>query len=90
MRHLNSESGIIKLTYQVQKDSPAKLNITLNYIDFQNCVDLKMLVVNPANHEERNLAMENTEREKYEITIDQRRFFGENGFLKIEGLLTDQ
>ena len=34
--------------------------------------------------------MENTEREKYDITIDQRRFFGENGFLKIEGLLTDQ
>ena len=90
MRHLNSESGIIKLTYQVQQDSPAKLNVTLNYIDSQNCVDRKMLVVNSANHEERNLAMENTKREKYEITIDQRRFFGENGFLKIEGLLTDQ
>ena len=33
--------------------------------------------------------MANTNREKYEVTTEQRRFFGQNGFLKVEGLLTN-
>ena len=31
--------------------------------------------------------MEYTEREQFEVTVDQRRFFGRNGYLKIKSLL---
>ena len=34
--------------------------------------------------------MEYTEREQFEVTVDQRRFFGRNGYLKIESLLAPE
>ena len=34
--------------------------------------------------------MGNSNRKKYEVTTDERRFFGQNGFLKVEGLLSDE
>ena len=34
--------------------------------------------------------MEDKQREKYEVSVDQRRFFGRNGYLKVEGLVTPE
>ena len=31
--------------------------------------------------------MEDSQREKYQISVNQRRFFGRNGYLKVEGLV---
>ncbi len=34
--------------------------------------------------------MEYSEREKYQISVNQRRFFGRNGYLKVESLVTPE
>ena len=34
--------------------------------------------------------MEQQPREKYQLTLDQRRFFGTQGYLKVEGLLSEE
>ena len=34
--------------------------------------------------------METSKRKKYQVTIDQRRFFGTQGYLKVEGLVIDE
>lgn len=34
--------------------------------------------------------MEGNQREKYQVSVNQRRFFGQNGYLKVEGLLTPE
>jgi phytanoyl-CoA hydroxylase len=45
--------------------------------------------IRKSNDERGTYRMADIKRDKYKVTVEQRRFFGQNGFLKVEGLLTD-